>query len=537
MNNLISKQLIKANKSVIIALILLFGIGIRLFHYFYNRSLWLDELYLCSSFPQLSFTDIFTGTLEYGQKAPVGFLILVKSAVSLLGFNELALRLIPLLAGISALLLFAKLCKNLLNPTGQIIAIAICAFAPAIVYHSVEIKQYATEFLATIIALYLFTRYYDNLKWKYNILWGLSGALLIWFSFSVIFILLGIATGVGLYHMLKKNWKSLFFYAAPFMMWLGSFLLNYILFTRKQESDWVVYFFKVYGNFMPLPPHSFEDLKWFPRNFMGMMDYPLGLNWNFNHINTNTTAAVLTIIPLVFLFAGIYAIYKNNKQGFYVLIFPVLLTLLASGLYLYPLIERFWLFLAPIFILLIATGFQYGQLKIKRYQYMLMALIVFSPFCQALYFIVKPETFYKHKKSFQREALTYINNHFQNGDAVYNYWNNAPGYKVYRNNGHFKYKAITGRDFRKSSRNIEEYNQNLKLDFNRFSGKKRVWLIYNSQFLTDIGDLIDTPEWYYKTRISPTKNIYLQLSKIGVQVTSRRYKDVTVCLFELNTKN
>lgn len=533
MSNLISKLLIKANKSPIISLILMFGIGIRLFHYFYNRSLWLDELYLCSSFPHMSFADIFTQTLDYGQKAPVGFLFLVKCAINLLGFNELALRVIPLLAGIAALLLYAKLCKSFLHTQSQIVAIAICAFAPAIVYHSVEIKQYATEFLATVIALYLFTRYYNNPKWKDNILWGLLGAVLIWFSFSVIFVLLGIAAGIGLYHLLKKNWKKLFFYAVPFVIWLGSFLLNYALFTHKQESDWVVYFFKVYGNFMPLPPHSFEDLKWFLRNLMGMMDYPLGLNWNFNNINTPITTALLTIIPAVLLFTGIYSIYKQQKQNFYVLVFPILLTLLASGLYLYPLIERFWLFLAPIFIILIAIGFEYYQLNIKRYQYVLMALIIISPFCQALYFTIKPEAFYKHKKSFQREALTYIDNHFQDGDAVYNYWNNAPGYKVYRYIGHFKYKAIAGYDFRKSSRNIDEYNQNLKSDFKRFAGKKRVWLIFNNQYLTDIGDKIDEPKWYYKSKLKPNDNLIREINKQCKILKKLVYSDVTIYLLEL----
>lgn len=333
--------------------------------------------------------------------------------------------------------------------------------------------------------------------------------------------------------MLKRNWKMFFYYAVPFVIWLCSFLLNYVLFTHKQESDWVVYFFKVYDNFMPFPPHSFEELKWFPRNLLGMMDYPLGLNWNFNHINTTRIADVLTIVPLAFLLTGIYWVYKHHKQQFYVLLFPILLTLLASGLCLYPLVERFWLFLAPVFILLVAFGFEYGQLKIKRYQYVLMALIVFSPFCQASYFVVKPETFYKHKKSFQKEALNYIDHHFQDGDAVYNYWNNAPGYKVYKHIIPFKYKAVEGRDFRKSSRNITEYNEKLKLDFNQFAGKKRVWLIYNNIYLTDIGDLVDEPKWYYKNDISPNENIYRLFCKMGVPVKKITYKNVTVCLFQL----
>jgi len=44
--------------------------------------------------------------LDWQQGAPVGFLMLQKSAITLLGTSEFAMRLIPLLAGISSLVLF-----------------------------------------------------------------------------------------------------------------------------------------------------------------------------------------------------------------------------------------------------------------------------------------------------------------------------------------------------------------------------------------------------------------------------------------------
>ncbi|MNL13331.1 hypothetical protein D3C87_1342340 [compost metagenome] len=349
----------------------------------------------------------------------------------------------------------------------------------------------------------------------------------------MIFVLAGIAIGISLVHLLKKDWSAFIFNAVPFSLWLVSFGINYALITHKQESDWVVYFFKVYDNFMPIFPHSLQELKWFPRNFMGLMDYPLGLNWNFNNINVPVSSVVLTIIPAILLFTGIFSLYTNRKTYFSVLVFSVLLTFLASGLYLYPLIERFWVFLTPIFILFVAFGFEYCRLKIKKYQYILMLLISCSTFFQALYFTIKPEVFYKHKKSFEREALNYISTHFRSGDAVYNYWNNAPGYKVYKNICNFSYSAIEGRDFRKSSTDINSYNENLKLDFKRFSGKKRVWLIVNNQFLTDIGDKIDDPKWYYKSPISPTKNIYMLFSQLGAPIRKVAYTDITVYLFNL----
>ncbi|WEK21217.1 MAG: glycosyltransferase family 39 protein [Candidatus Pedobacter colombiensis] len=536
MDNFINKDINQNDKkiSVIILIILLIGVGLRLFHYLYNRSLWMDEVYLCSSFIHMNYVDLATKTLDYGQKAPIGFLWLTKFVVNLIGFNEMALRAIPLIAGITSLFIFKRVCKAFLNIQGQVIAICIFSIAPALIYHSVEIKQYSTECLTTVIALYLYCIYANNNKWGNNVLWGICGGILIWFSFSVIFILLGIAAGICLNHILKKDFKSLFFNAIPFTIWIISFILNYTLFTHKQESAWVVYFFKVYDNFMPMPPHTLRELKWFPRNFLSMMDYPLGLIWVFNKAKISMISLALSIIPIILLSIGMFSIFNTNRRNFYVLIFPLLMVLLASGLFLYPLIERFWIFTTPIFILFVAFGFEYYQRKIKSHKLILLISLAITscPFTQSLYFVIHPDRFYKHKNSAEKESLFYINNHFRQGDIVYNYWNNAPGYKVYKHIYNFKYLAIQGHDFRKTSEDLTDYNHQLKQDFNEFSGKKRVWLLYNNQFLTDIGDKIDDPVWYYKNHISPTDNLVAQLSKIKKPIKKEIFKDITIYLFE-----
>jgi uncharacterized membrane protein len=542
MNNLIRKNIYDniVQYNVIICIILSLGTALRLFHYFYNRSLWMDEIYLCSSFSHLGYADLATKILDYDQKAPIGFLWLVKLSVNLFGYHEMSLRLIPLIAGITAMFIFVRVVRYFLQPWARVLAISIFAFSPALIYHSVEIKQYSMECLATVVALYLLIRYKDSPLWKDKICWGILGAVTLWFSFSVIFILAGIACGISLNYLIKKNWKLFFISAVPFLIWLGSFVVNYVLFTYKHaDSGWVVYFFKVYDNFMPFPPRSIQQLKWFSRNFYDLMDYPLGMILNYKDFTSSPLVKILSIplVAIAFLLSGIYAFYRRDKTDFYVLIFPILLMLVASGLYLYPLLERFWIFVAPIFILFIAAGFQYFQEKIKsdKVVWVLFIIVFAIPVFQSVYFVVQPDRFYKHKKSFEKEALSYVDSNFRNGDVVYNYWNNAPGYKVYKNIFQFKYDAIQGQDWRKLSLNLKDYNEKLKVDFNGFTGKKRVWLIYNTQFLTDIGDLIDDPRWYYKTNITPVDNLVLQFNKLGKPVQKLINKDVTVYLFELNT--
>lgn len=542
MNNLIRKNIYdnivqyKVNISIILSL----GIALRLFHYFYNRSLWMDEIYLCSSFSHLSYTDLATKILDYEQKAPIGFLWLVKLSVNFFGYHEMGLRLVPLIAGIISLFLFIRVCRYFLQPWAQVLALSIFAFSPALIYHSVEIKQYSTECLATIVALYLMIRYKDSDSWKDNIRWGIFGAVTLWFSFSVIFVLAGIACGISLNYLIKKNWKLLFISAVPFLIWLASFILNFLLFTYKHaDSGWVVYFFKVYDNFMPFPPRSVQQLKWFSRNFYDLMDYPLGMILNFKDFSNSQLIKILSIplIPIILLLTGIYTTYKKEKTNFYVLLFPLLFMLIASGLYLYPLVERFWVFVAPVFILFIAAGFEYFQHRIKsdKLIWVIFILVIAIPLFQSGYFLIQPDKFYKHKKSFEKEALLFVDKNFRDGDVVYNYWNNAPGCSVYKNILHFKYNAIQGHDWRKKSINLKDYNENLSQDFVGFDKKKRVWLIFNTQFLTDIGDLVDEPKWYYKTNISPVDNLIAQMNKMGKPVQKIIKKDVTVYLFEIKT--
>jgi len=540
MNNIIDEKFFRKDKrfSKVIILFISIGILLRTFHYLYNRSLWMDEIYLSAGLLHMNFLELASEAMDYGQKAPIGFLWLVKLPMTLMGNSEMILRLVPYIAGIISLVLYAKVCRSFLKPTGQLIAVAILAFSPAMIYHTVEIKQYSTECLATIVALYLYIRYRDNSHWKENIAWGIFGAISLWFSFSVIFILAGIACGISLHHLLKKDWRHLFYNAVPFIMWLLSFVINYIFFTHKHaESDWVVYFFKTYDNFMPFPPESIAQLKWFPRNFIDMMDYPLGLVWNLKAFSGNVLIKLLAIplLPIILFFKGLYALFNHKRRDFYALVFPVVFMLLASGIYLYPLLERFWVFIAPVFIIFIATGSEFllNRIKTVSLATALLLLIIIGPVVQSAYSITHPQYFYKHKKSFERESLSYINDHFQSGDAVYNYWNNAPGFMVYKQIMPFKFTAVEGRDFRKLSGGLTDYNRNLAQDFTKFNGKKRVWVIYNTQFTTDIGDKVDDPLWYYKNKLSPAENLELQLNKIGKQVQKISRPDVTICLYEL----
>src|SRR5216684_7540728 len=92
------------------------GILFRLRQYLFDRSLWLDEADLVLNVIHRSPSELLK-PLDYHQGAPLGFLMLEKSAVLGFGNDEMALRLVPFLSGILALILFASVAWRFLAPT------------------------------------------------------------------------------------------------------------------------------------------------------------------------------------------------------------------------------------------------------------------------------------------------------------------------------------------------------------------------------------------------------------------------------------
>jgi len=86
-------------------LVLVLGaIAWRTLRYSLVFPMWGDEGMLAVNFHGRDFLDLL-GPLDYGQVAPPGFLWLELAASKFFGFSEPALRFVPYLAGVAAVLL------------------------------------------------------------------------------------------------------------------------------------------------------------------------------------------------------------------------------------------------------------------------------------------------------------------------------------------------------------------------------------------------------------------------------------------------
>ena len=125
-NEFIEKFKIFLTSKQAVWLIICFGCILRLAQYLYNRSLWLDEAFLASSFTTRSLAGLFD-PLDYHQLAPFGFLAAVKFFVMIFGNSEHALRLFPLLCGIISVPLFYKAANKYINSKAVLISTALFA--------------------------------------------------------------------------------------------------------------------------------------------------------------------------------------------------------------------------------------------------------------------------------------------------------------------------------------------------------------------------------------------------------------------------
>ena len=141
--------------------------------------------------------------MDYDQRRPLGFLYLLKAVTSSLGFGEHALRLVPLICGLGTIAAFYLLTRRIFSGWALVaVNLLMCVNQTAISY-SAQAKQYSLELLVAVLMLLLSRPLFDP-DCPSKVFWinSLALGLLLWFSFSSVFVLVGI----GLALVLDQIW-------------------------------------------------------------------------------------------------------------------------------------------------------------------------------------------------------------------------------------------------------------------------------------------------------------------------------------------
>jgi hypothetical protein len=314
------------------------GALLRLVQFFSGRSLWYDESLLALNVVHRSFQELFR-PLDYHQGAPIGFLLLEKLSTQLAGKGELALRAIPLLAGLISLFVFHEVARLYLSPKAVPIAFILFSLSRSLVYYSSEAKQYSTDVLVTLVLLQVVFKLSKDPPSRQRLFEASGvGALAIWFSHPASFVLAGAATVLVIASLWAGNAQTLRRMMWMFCTWAGSFALCYMVSLRFLSRDTVLVAYWR-GTF---PPHTPSQIvPWVIYSFFTALENPAPLN---------------ALLGASLFVAGLGQLLRERKRSLGFLIAPLIVLFLASLLNHYPLYGRLLLFACPILLLVVAEG-------------------------------------------------------------------------------------------------------------------------------------------------------------------------------------
>jgi 4-amino-4-deoxy-L-arabinose transferase-like glycosyltransferase len=482
--------------------IILIGIILRIAQYIFNRSLTEGEAALALNIVQRSYAQLLK-PLDYVQAAPVGFLLLQKFISSLFGTSEYALRLLPLIASIISVFIFYDIAKKILNKPAVSIALILFSVNNYLIYFASEVKQYSSDvFFALVIIWFAYCAIKHRMRIIPMLIFGLISSIALWFSHPALFICSGAVLTMYLTIVRKKQWPALISVLSITVLIILSFAINYSFLSGiLHHNQALVSFWQ--PSFMPLPPTCLHDIKWFFYVFLRTFKFPGGFS-----------VYELFLAVLCFILGGI-VMFKERKTILALLVFPIIVTLTASGLQRYPFEGRLLLFITPLLILIIAYGLYY--LFTKMYQgsrilsSALVCILLAQPVFQAGYHLVKPRA-----PEELRQSLDYIADNFQTGDTIYLYYASINAFEYYKKRYNTFDNYITGIEARQNWTNYYK-------DLEKLQGNKRVWIVF-SHIATTYG-------------VDEEKLFVSYLDIIGKQLQSFHASGSAAYLYDLQVSN
>ena len=361
--------------------IVLIGLFLRFRLFLLNDSLWLDEACLALNILSRSFQEL-TLPLDYGQATPILLLFLMKIATLSLGNSELALRAVPLLAGVITLIIFHYCAKEILGKAGSLVSVSLLALSPQLISRSTEVHQYSTDVLASVIITYLGFRLIRAPSKSVLIFAIFIPTVLIWLSHPSVFVLFPVGCVALCNATLNKDRVQFLYLVVAVIFWLASFGIVYL--QSLEEIGDRQYFIDGWGRradaFMPW---GWRTGSWLYSKITQLSALPL-------------IAPAVIILPLTI--AGFFLLFHRDWRQAVIVLGPILVTMIVSSAKLYPFADRLIIFLIPQIILLVATAIE-GLTAVKwRYigsllSSLAVAVLLYQPVHWNLALIVFPENF------------------------------------------------------------------------------------------------------------------------------------------------
>ena len=320
------------------------GVLLRVVEYLGNRDLWMDETSLAEV---IHFTPVsgFFGPLEKAQLAPVGFLVIEHAANVLRDESALALRLLPLLGGLLSLWLFHWLAERTLCPRSALLALGIFVFSEDLIYFATELKPYSTDVTIAILCLLMGANVAQRRTATARLAWLAPAP---WFSFPSGFVLAGIGVVLFAAALLEKERRRVFDLIGVGALWIFSSAGALWVARRQLHQSPSMFAFWDFA----FPEHSKGEsgVQWALRRFAYLFANPL--DFSIPGIGVTLPA----VLALGLFLVGCVALGRRDSRTLGLLLAPLVFSMIAGYLRLYPFHGRLVLFLTPSLLILIAAG-------------------------------------------------------------------------------------------------------------------------------------------------------------------------------------
>ncbi len=437
-------------------IIITLGVLLRIIQYGYNCSLSIDEASLALNIIDRTYAEIFN-PLDYNQGSPIGFLIILKWLTLTFNSGELILRLLSLVCGILSIFLFKILAEKILAGKCVPVALGLFAISNTLIFYSAQVKQYTVDVMIAIILCLMANRLRANKdSLVFIIVFGMVGAVATWFSHPSVFVLGGIGIRLAYFKIIKKNEHREYKLIVCYVLWLLGFISVYVVSLKNLGNhSFLLHYWS--DSFMPIPPTSVEDVKWYITYFFKLFKKTLGFS-------------LKGVCGLTFML-GCYSMFRRRRHQLCDLTLPILLVLFASALQQYPFYGRLLLFITPMLILLIAEGVNYiwdSTTDKPVIVCVIVTLLFLHPVFYAGKYLVKP----RYEEEI-KPVMKYIQNHRNSNDAIYLYYRSEIAFTYYADRyGMNKQDCIVGV--------ASKYDWNgYKRDLEKLRGHTRVWLLFS----------------------------------------------------------
>jgi len=348
------------------------GGALRIGLYLSGRSFASDEAKLALCIAGETFGSLLE-PLPHDQVAPVPYLWLERALFLALGPGERALRLPSLAAGLAGLVLLAALVRRLSGPAAGLLALALASASPLLVRYGVELKPYGLDALAALGLVWLTLDVLDDpasdrRRWRLLA----AGALALAVSLPAVFVTAGAAAALLVTAEVRSR-IGRGRLALAGAAWAASFGLVYTLsYRHAARHEYFTRFWE--GRFLrPWNDGGRRSVEALGQVLSDLLD---GRPRAFGGTLTLGLAAVAL--------AGLVAVRRRRGAGLTVLLaVPTGAVAVASLLGLYPIASRLLVFVAPLWLLLLAEGVSLASTKLpgRRTPLLALALIgVLAPY-------------------------------------------------------------------------------------------------------------------------------------------------------------